>query len=188
MAGGAPRDEIQRNSHHDTAPTLPVTTHSYSLSVTWTGNSGSGTSDYRSYQRSHEIVAPGKPPIAGSSDPHFRGDAARYNPEELLVASLSSCHMLWYLHLASNVGIVVTSYRDEPEGTMHEAPDGSGVFTDVLLRPVVTVHAATNPVIAAELHHRAHAMCFIANSVNFPVRCEARLERAGAQDTSSQMP
>jgi organic hydroperoxide reductase OsmC/OhrA len=133
-------------------------------------------------------VAPGKPPIAASSDSHFRRDAGRYNPEELLVASLSSCHMLWYLHLASNVGIVVASDRDEPQGTVHEAPDGSGVFTDLLLRRVVTVNAATKPVIAAELHHRANAMCFIANSVSFPVRCEARLERAAAHDTSSQMP
>jgi organic hydroperoxide reductase OsmC/OhrA len=150
--------------------------HDYLLRVTWTGNTGGGTSDYRSYQRTHEIAALGKPVIAGSSDPNFRGDVARYNPEELLVASLSACHMLWYLHLASNVGIVVTAYRDEPGGTMREIADGSGRFIGVVLRPTVTVRPATNPVVAGELHHRAHAMCFIANSVNFPVLCEPRLE------------
>jgi organic hydroperoxide reductase OsmC/OhrA len=153
-----------------------VTTHSYTLRVTWTGNTGAGTSDYRGYARAHEIAAPGKPVIPGSSDPSFRGDPARYNPEEMLVGSLSTCHMLWYLHLASNVGIVVTDYLDEPVGSMHEAPDGSGSFTSVVLRPTVTVREGANPVVAAELHHRAHAMCFIASSVNFPVECEPRLE------------
>ncbi|MDB4876814.1 MAG: peroxiredoxin [Gemmatimonadetes bacterium] len=153
-----------------------MTTHRYTLRVTWTGNAGTGTSDYRGYERTHEIAAAGKPVIAGSSDPNFRGDATRYNPEELLVASLSSCHMLWYLHLASNVGIVVTDYVDDPVGTMREAPDGSGRFTSVVLRPTVTVRAGTNPIVAGELHHRAHSLCFIANSVNFPVECEPRLE------------
>ena len=153
-----------------------MTTHRYSLSMTWTGNTGAGTTDYRSYQRAHEIVAPGKPTIPASSDPSFRGDSTRYNPEEMLVASLSSCHMLWYLHLATNVGIVVTAYRDEPIGTMQEAADGSGSFTEVMLRPTVTVRAGANPIVAGELHHRAHAMCFIANSVNFPVQCEPQLE------------
>ena len=155
-----------------------MTTHKYSLNVTWTGNTGAGTRDYRSYERRHEIAAPGKPVLPASSDPGFRGDASRYNPEELLVASLSSCHMLWYLHLASDAGIVVTAYRDEPLGTMHEAPDGNGAFTDVLLRPAVTVAHDSDIVVASELHHRAHALCFIANSVNFPVRCEPTLEIA----------
>jgi organic hydroperoxide reductase OsmC/OhrA len=155
-----------------------LTTHSYTLRVTWTGNTGAGTSDYRGYERAHEIAAPGKSVILGSSDPSFRGDAARYNPEEMLVASLSTCHMLWYLHLASNVGIVVTGYTDDPVGTMREATDGSGAFTEVVLRPTVTVRAGANPNVAGELHHRAHAMCFIANSVNFPVQCEPRLEIA----------
>src|ERR1700710_879108 len=120
---------------------MTVPTHRYSLRVTWTGNTGSGTSDYRAYQRAHDVVAPGKPVIAMSSDPSFRGDASRYNPEELLVASLSSCHMLWYLHLAANVGVVHTSCVGEPLGTMREAADGSGAFSDVLLRPRVAVKA-----------------------------------------------
>ena len=153
-----------------------MTTHSYSLCVTWTGNTGTGTRDYRAYNRAHEIAAPGKPVIAGSSDPHFRGDAARYNPEELLVASLSTCHMLWFLHLAANAGIIVTDYRDEPIGTMHESADGSGRFTEVVLHPTVTVRNGASGETADALHHRAHAMCFIANSVNFPVRCEPRIE------------
>jgi organic hydroperoxide reductase OsmC/OhrA len=153
-----------------------LTAHQYSLRVTWTGDAGSGTSDYRSYERAHEITVPGKPVIAGSSDPDFRGDPTRHNPEELLVASLSSCHMLWYLHLAANVGIVVTGYVDDATGTMRETPDGGGSFSEVTLRPTVTVRGRANPVVAAELHHRAHALCFIANSVNFPVLCEPRLE------------
>lgn len=153
-------------------------THRYSLSVTWTGNTGAGTRDYRSFERRHEIVAQGKPVLPASSDPAFRGDPSRYNPEEMLVASLSSCHMLWYLHLASEAGIVVTAYRDEPVGTMEEGADGGGAFTDVLLRPTVTAQAGANAAIGSELHHRAHALCFIAKSVNFPVRCEPTLEIA----------
>jgi organic hydroperoxide reductase OsmC/OhrA len=144
--------------------------------VDWTGNTGAGTRDYRAYGREHEISAPGKPAIPGSSDPKFRGDARRYNPEELLLASLSSCHMLWYLHLASEAGIIVTAYRDDPVGTMHETPDGSGAFVEVVLRPVVTAQRGANTGVVAELHHRAHALCFIANSMNFPVRCEPSLE------------
>jgi organic hydroperoxide reductase OsmC/OhrA len=153
-----------------------MSTHRYSLGVQWTGNTGAGTSDYRSYERAHEIVGQGKPTIPGSSDPAFRGDATRYSPEELLVASLSSCHMLWYLHLAANVGIVVTHYTDEPSGTMRENHDGSGSMTEVVLHPRVTVRAGANPIVAGELHHRAHTLCFIASSVNFPVTCEPTLE------------
>ena len=150
-----------------------MTQYTYSLSLTWTGNTGSGTSDYRRYDRSHEIVAPGKPAIFGSSDPHFRGDPSRYNPEEMLVASLSACHMLWYLHLASTAGVVVTGYRDDAVGTMQESPDGGGRFSEVVLHPTVTVRAGSSGAAVAEtLHHRAHDMCFIANSMNFPVRCE----------------
>src|SRR5205814_6337653 len=100
---------------------------------------GTGTSGYREYDRAHEISSPGKPPIVGSSDPSFRGDATRYNPEELLVASLSTCHMLWYLHLAADAGIAVTAYADDARGTMLEADDGSGRFARVVLRPTVTV-------------------------------------------------
>ncbi|MEO6879114.1 MAG: OsmC family protein [Gemmatimonadaceae bacterium] len=153
-------------------------THQYSIQVTWTGNTGAGTRGYRAYERAHEISAPGKPAISGSSDPAFRGDAGRYNPEELLVASLSSCHMLWYLHLASEAGIVVTAYRDHAMGSMRESSDGGGAFAEVVLRPVVTAQRGAAAAVVSELHHRAHALCFIANSVNFPVRCEPSFEIA----------
>jgi organic hydroperoxide reductase OsmC/OhrA len=150
--------------------------HSYSISVRWTGNTGAGTSSFRDYKRDHEICATGKPPIPASSDPAFRGDQARYNPEELLVASLSACHMLWYLHLCADVGIVVAEYHDDATGEMVETEDGGGRFTQVTLRPVVKVAGKVNPELAQRLHERAHHLCFIANSVNFPVLCEPSLE------------
>ena len=146
--------------------------HNYQVQVRWTGNLGQGTSDYRSYERAHEIVADGKPAIAGSSDPAFRGDPARYNPEELLVSSLSTCHMLWYLHLCATANIVVTDYVDDALGCMAETDDGGGRFTEVTLRPTVTVQPGSDVERAEQLHERAHELCFIANSVNFPVRCE----------------
>ena len=147
-------------------------THSYAVAVAWTGNLGNGTSDYRSYARAHSIAAGQKPDIPASSDPAFRGDASRWNPEELLVASLSSCHMLWYLHLASLAGIVVTDYVDDAEGTMEEAGSGEGRFVRAVLRPRVSIAAGCDAAKARELHREAHAKCFIAQSVNFPVECE----------------
>jgi organic hydroperoxide reductase OsmC/OhrA len=145
--------------------------HHYSAKIVWTGNVGNGTADYRAYKRDHEIKSPGKAVIAGSSDPNFRGDAARYNPEELLVSSLSACHMLWYLHLCSDAGIVVESYEDEAEGVMETSADGGGRFIRVTLRPQVCVNGSAAQ--AETLHQRAHELCFIANSVNFPVEHEA---------------
>jgi organic hydroperoxide reductase OsmC/OhrA len=147
-------------------------THSYETTVTWTGNTGSGTSGYRDYERANEISTAGKPAIPGSSDPAFRGDPARWNPEELLVASLSQCHMLWFLHLCSAAGVVVTSYRDQPIGTMTETEDGGGHFTEIALRPEVGFAEPAQAARATELHKRAHELCFIANSVNFTVRCD----------------
>lgn len=147
-------------------------THRYEVTVEWTGNKGTGTSAYKAYERSHAISAAGKPPIPGSSDPKFRGDPARWNPEELLVASVSACHKLWYLHLCATSGIVVTSYIDHAEGEMAETADGSGRFSRVVLRPHVTITAASDPAKARVLHAQAHAKCFIANSVNFPVEHE----------------
>jgi organic hydroperoxide reductase OsmC/OhrA len=146
--------------------------HRYAVGVAWTGNNGTGTSGYREYKRDHVISAAGKPEIAGSSDRTFRGDAARWNPEELLVAALSACHQLAYLHLCADAGIVVTVYLDRAEGVMQETPDGAGHFESVMLRPKVTVAAGSDVEKAQELHHKAHALCFIANSVNFPVGCE----------------
>ncbi len=146
--------------------------HSFGVSVRWTGNTGEGTSAYTSYERAHEISAAGKPPVPGSSDPAFRGDPARYNPEELLVASLSACHMLWYLHLCADAHIVVTSYEDAAAGTMRLTEDGGGRFEEVVLHPAVTVRRGCDPGLALALHARAHRLCFIANSVNFEVRAE----------------
>ena len=156
---------------------MPEKEHHYSTVVEWTGNTGSGTSSYRAYSRQHEISAPGraKPQIPGSADPGFRGDAARWNPEELLVASLSACHKLWYLHLCADAGLVITSYVDRAEGVMVEEADGGGYFRRVTLRPVVTFAPGSDLDRARELHHEAHRLCYIANSVNFPVEHEPEL-------------
>ncbi|HSJ16327.1 MAG TPA: OsmC family protein [Longimicrobiales bacterium] len=151
--------------------------HQYAIHTTWTGNRGTGTSGYRAYDRAHEISAPGKPALAASSDPAFRGDPARYNPEELLVAALSSCHMLWYLHLCADAGIVVSAYQDDASGVLEMTPDGGGRFTEVLLRPRVTIERG-DAARAAALHDDAHRLCFVASSVNFPVRHEPRIESA----------
>jgi organic hydroperoxide reductase OsmC/OhrA len=148
--------------------------HLYSVNVVWTGNTGKGTCDYRSYSRDHEISAPGKVSIHGSADPKFRGDPTRYNPEELMVSSLSTCHMLWYLHLCAEAGIVVVSYQDHAEGTMEESSQGDGRFLSVTLRPHVRVTGSVEQ--AKALHQRAHEFCFIANSVNFPVHHEPVIE------------
>jgi len=143
--------------------------HTYEVRVDWTGNDGSGTKSYTSYRRNHSIASAGKAPIPGSSDPSFRGDPSRYNPEELLVASLSACHMLWYLHLCAVNKITVTDYHDTASGVMEEAPDGSGKFILVELRPVVRISPGDDSAKALALHAEAHRYCFIAKSVNFPV-------------------
>ncbi|WP_416795995.1 OsmC family protein [Ciceribacter azotifigens] len=151
--------------------------HEYSTTVTWIGNRGTGTSGYRDYSRDHVIAAGAKPDIPGSADPAFRGDAERWNPEDLLVASVSACHKLWYLHLCAVNGVVVTAYEDHAEGQMVTEEDGSGRFTEVVLRPRVTISSGDRER-AASLHHDAHEKCFIANSVNFPVRCEPVIVKA----------
>jgi organic hydroperoxide reductase OsmC/OhrA len=148
--------------------------HHYSLKMQWTGNKGPGTKDYRSYDRNHVISTEGKLPIGGSSDPAFRGDKTKYNPEELLVASLSSCHMLSYLHLCSEAGVVVTDYVDNATGTMEETPIGGGRFKEVTLNPIVTVTDETMVAKAIALHKKANELCFIANSCNFPVHHKPR--------------
>ena len=145
--------------------------HSYAVTVTWEGNRGTGTSDYKSYGRSNSIVAEGKHAIAGSADRPFRGDADRWNPEELLLASLSECHMLSYLHVAASHGIVVTDYTDAAVGSMRQTSNGGGHFTSVTLRPVVTIESG-DPALALALHDEAEEKCFIAASMNFPVRHE----------------
>jgi len=163
--------------------------HAYAVTITWTGNRGTGTSAYRAYDRRHEIAAVQKPAIPASSDPAFRGDGKRYNPEELLVAALSSCHMLWYLHLCAMNGVVVMSYEDCAEGMMQEQPGGAGQFTEVVLQPEIVLAPGADLGRAHALHEEANAHCFIANSVNFPIRHEPLIRVAqGAQQASAQGP
>jgi organic hydroperoxide reductase OsmC/OhrA len=159
-------------------------THLYNTTVRWTGNRGEGTETYRSYDRDHDIVSPGRPTLRGTSDTAFNGDPSRWNPELLLLASVSECHMLWFLQLASMRGVVVNGYEDAAEGRMAEEHDG-GRFVDVLLRPTVTVTDASMAEIAQRLHEEASTRCFIANSLNFEVRHEPRTRVAG-QPSHSQ--
>ena len=146
--------------------------HLYEARTEWTGNLGEGTSNYRAYSRDHVLSVAGKPQIPGSSDPAFRGDGTRWNPEDLLVASVSSCHMLWYLHLCAQAKVVVLAYRDDAVGTMVEDEGGGGRFTQVLLRPVATLAAGSDATLAESLHGEAHRLCFIANSLSCPVEIE----------------
>jgi organic hydroperoxide reductase OsmC/OhrA len=142
--------------------------HHYEITMRWTGNTGKGTANYREYGRDHDLLAEGKPVIQASADPAFRGQPERWNPEELLVASLADCHMLTYLSLCARERLVVTAYEDTATGTMAEA-DGGGRFTEVTLAPVVTLADPAQADRALALHHDANRDCFIAQSVNFPV-------------------
>lgn len=155
--------------------------HHYTLTTTWTGNRGTGTSGYRDYSRDHEIRMTGKPDqvLLGSADQTFRGDPTRFNPEEFLLAALSQCHLLSYLHACVLAGVVVVDYTDEATGTMITTPDGGGHFTEVTLHPVVTIAADSDPAAAEQAHQKATEMCFIANSVNFPVHHEPTITIAG---------
>ena len=139
--------------------------HTYNVDVVWTGNLGSGTLDYRAYSRDHVVSVEGKEEIEASSDPKFRGDDSRINPEELFLASISSCHMLWYLHLAAVNGVTVLEYEDAATGQMEEGKDGSGQFVSVLLRPKIIIAEADKKNRARELHDEAGQKCFIANSI-----------------------
>jgi organic hydroperoxide reductase OsmC/OhrA len=152
--------------------------HNYEVSVTWTGNRGTGTSGYREYGREHDVAADGPPPISGSSDPVFRGDPTRWNAEQLLVAALAQCHMLSYLHVCAAAGVVVVRYADRARGTMITEGDG-GRFREVVLAPAVTVTEPGMVAAAVRLHEDAHRVCFIAGSVNFPVRHEPQVAVEG---------
>jgi len=148
------------------------TLHTYKSKITWTGNNGAGTADYKTYERSHVISIENKVDIQATSDPAFRGDKTKHNPEDLFLSSLSSCHMLWYLHLCAVAGINVVSYEDNAVGIMEEFSNGSGKFTEVTLHPTVTIRDAIKIEQANALHHEANKMCFIANSCNFKVKHE----------------
>jgi organic hydroperoxide reductase OsmC/OhrA len=154
--------------------------HTYSIRVDWTGNQGTGTSAYRAYSRAHEISAQGKTAIAGSSDPAFRGDAARWNPAELLIGALSACHQLWYLHLCADACIVVVAYSDDAFGVEIEQANGAGQFESVTLRPHAKLAAGSDENIARGLHDAAADKCFIARSVSFKVEHEPTFEVASA--------
>ncbi len=151
---------------------MSVKEHNYTVNLKWTGNLGAGTKKYTGYSRDHEIQADGKPLILGSSDPSFRGDPTKYNPEDLFVSTLSSCHMLWFLHLCTVNKITVVAYEDNPKGIMMEDEKGSGRFKTVTLYPSIVIKEKEKVALANELHHQAHDYCFIANSVNFEVLCE----------------
>ena len=143
--------------------------HDFISKIVWTGNRGDGTRTYKGYDRTWDIALPGKEIISCSNDPLLGGDTSKMNPEDLLISALSACHMLWYLHLASNAGIVVTAYSDDPVGHGETLPNGAGRFLSAVLRPKISVQDGANLELAAELHQKVHAFCFIARSVNFPV-------------------
>jgi organic hydroperoxide reductase OsmC/OhrA len=153
--------------------------HFYTLTVRWTGNTGNGTLSYYAYERNHIISADSKESIHASADPAFRGDKTKYNPEELLLASLSSCHMLWFLHLCADNGVIVVDYIDNPTGIMEETENGGGKFKEVTLNPIVTVKETTSLDKLEDLHKRANDLCFIANSVNFTVKHNAKGKASG---------
>ncbi len=150
--------------------------HEYTCRIDWTGNRGAGTRTYRGYDRTWDVVTPGKPVIHCSNDPLLGGDPALPNPEDLLLASLSSCHMLWYLHLASSAGIVVHRYTDDPLGVGEVHPDGSGQFLRATLRPTIVVDEGTDIARARAIHGDVHRYCFIARSVNFPITYAAEYD------------
>jgi len=160
----------------------PLGEHRYALTTTWTGNRGSGTSGYRDYTRDVTIQVAGKPALLASSDKPFHGDPTRWNPEDMLLAALSECHLLSYLHACVRAGVVVTGYQDDAAAIMREDGRGGGAFAEVTLRPRVLVADEAMLDAAREAHHTAHQWCFIANSVNFPVRYEATITVARAEE------
>lgn len=154
--------------------------HAYNARVVWEGNRGDGTASYTAYGRDYRTVIDGKPDLAGSADPAFRGDPAKHNPEDLLVGALSACHMLFYLSLCAKAGIRVLAYEDNASGTMEIDPGGGGRFTEVVLHPAVIIADGGDVALAEKLHHRAHELCFIANSCSMPIRHAPSITTAAA--------
>lgn len=144
-------------------------THLFNAQIEWTGNRGTGSSEYRAYDRHYTLSASGKSDLACSADPTFLGDGHKYNPEDLLLSSVSACHMLWYLHLCADAGVVVVSYRDQVSGTLTQVEGGGGSFTEITLNPMVVVQNESMIEKAIALHHKASEKCFIANTLNIPV-------------------
>ncbi|QYX56131.1 OsmC family protein [Roseovarius sp. SCSIO 43702] len=154
--------------------------HDYTARIVWTGNRGQGTAHYRAYARTWNVETPGKPVIRCSNDPLLGGDPTLHNPEDLLISALSACHMLWFLHLASDAGLVVESYADTPLAVGEVQPGGAGRFLRATLRPEIVLRAGADTARAEAIHHEIHDVCFIARSVNFPVTIDARHRIAGA--------
>ena len=148
--------------------------HDYSATITWTGNRGTGTSHYKAYDRSWDLASPGKPVVHCSNDPLLGGDALLYNPEDMLISALSACHMLWYLHLASDAGIIIESYSDTPTAKGETLKNGASRFVSATLQPVIGLRAGADLELADQLHHQVHQFCFISRSVNFPGRYAAK--------------
>ncbi len=172
-------DTVTRASGSTPAP------HRYTARLVWTGNRGGGTSDYTSYDRQYSVLVTGKPELVGSADPTFRGDPARHNPEELFLASLAACHMLFYLALCARHGIRVLSYEDEATGTLALNADGGGRFEAVTLAPVVAIAEGDDEALAARLHDTAHERCFIASSCSVPIRHRATVRTVTAARTTA---
>jgi organic hydroperoxide reductase OsmC/OhrA len=160
--------------------------HDYKAHLVWDGNLGTGTTSYQGYGRKYRLEIDGKPDIIGSADPMFRGDANAYNPEDLFVAALSSCHMLSYLALCARTHVNVIAYEDNAVGTLRLTPNGGGIFEGVTLRPVVTLGPGSDEKKAMELHEQAHDLCFIAASVKIPVLHEPTVKVEGATRTTQK--
>ena len=155
-------------------------THHYQSEITWTGNLGTGTSGYKEYARSYTISNEQKPVLLGSSDPMFFGDASKYNPEDLLLSSLSACHMLWYLHFCSDKKVIVEEYKDSATAIMQMDSHGSGKFIEATLHPIITLQKTAHIKLAHELHEQAHKFCFIANSLNFDIAIAPTITASGS--------
>lgn len=158
--------------------------HDYKARLVWDGNLGTGTTSYTGYGRKYRLQIEGKPELVGSADPMFRGDANVYNPEDLFVAALSSCHLLSYLALCARTKINVIAYEDNASGTLLLRPDGGGIFESITLRPVVTLAPGSDEKRALELHETAHDLCFIAASVRIPVLHEPQIKVEGAESNA----
>ena len=149
--------------------------HEFPSHVVWTGNRGSGTSAYKAYDRTWDMAVEGKATVHCSNDPMLGGDPSKYNPEDMLIAAVSSCHMLWYLHLCSVAGVTVTSYVDDPVGIGESEPSGKGKFIEAVLRPKITITKESDAEKAVSIHDEIHNYCFIARSVSFPIRFEVTI-------------
>jgi organic hydroperoxide reductase OsmC/OhrA len=157
-------------------PTMTTGAHEYTARLIWDGNTGEGTARYAAYGRQYRVLVAGKPELAGTADPAFRGEADRHNPEDLFLAAVSACHMLFYLSLCARQGVRVLAYADDARGRMRIHADGGGRFEAIALRPTVTVADGTDTALAVRLHETAHDLCFIANSCSVPIRCEPTVQ------------